>query len=301
MAAAGLFALAACSSSGGTPDQDLAGLVVAPASVDPKLDAAKAATDADVLARSMAAPHRKVIAALGAHRVRATARVDVLEGTTPVESLTTELTIDYTGSGEYHAVLDNSADYGREVFHVGGAMYLRPRYGQWHRRPPNDDGEAAQVVAEMYGELAAHYQLLARAVDVADKGALDHSGRPARRIAIALSKEPRKPAPEPLAQRKWREGIAVEAAAGEVVLDAKAAVPLHGHITGQVAFARDGRRFTMKLDVTQDVTPLATPPVFTLPPADEQVATPERPREVEERDFLLEGMAPQTRRKQEGP
>src|SRR5688572_9272175 len=111
MAAAGLIALAACSSSGGTPDQDLAGLVVAQASVEPTLDAAKAATDAEVLARSMAAPHRNVAAAVGSHRVRATAKVDVLEGTTPVESLTTELTIDYAAGGEYHAVLDNSADY----------------------------------------------------------------------------------------------------------------------------------------------------------------------------------------------
>jgi hypothetical protein len=307
--AALVVVLSACSGSGGVPDQELPGLVVAAAERDPAIDAKKAPTDPEALARAIATPHGKVAAALGAHKVIARSKVDVVEGTgavQTVESIATDVTIEMAADGTYHATLDNSADYGRETFFVrgggaadasAGTLYLRPRYGRWHQRAPNDDGEAGKIVDDLASELPGHYELLARAVDVADKGAVTEAGRPAHAIALTLAKEPRKPAAQTLSQKAWRDTAVVEAASGEVVIDDKTGAVLRAQISGQVAFARDGRRFTMKLEARHQTEPLAAAPTFALPAAEDVVATPERLREVDDRDLLLEGMAPQARRK----
>jgi hypothetical protein len=295
----GSFALlgGACSGSGGVPDQELPGLVVAAAERDPAIDAKNAPKDPEALARAIATPHGTVAAALGAHKVIARSKVDVVEGTASVESLATDVTIEMAADGTYHATLDNSADYGRETTYTGGKLYLRPRYGRWHGRAPNDDAEAAQIVDDLASELPGHYELLARAVDVADKGPVTEAGRPAHAVAVTLAKAPRKPAAQTLRQKSWRDTAVVEAASGEVVIDDKTGAVLRAQISGQVAFARDGRRFTMKLEARHQTEPLAAAPTFAPPPAEEVVATPERLREVDDRDFLLEGMAPQARRK----
>jgi hypothetical protein len=295
----------ACSGSGGVPDQDLPGLVVAAAERDPAIDAKNAPKDPEALARAIATPHGTVAAALGAHKVIARSKVDVIEGTATlqtVESITTDVTIEMAADGTYHATLDNSADYGREVTYLrradgAGRLYLRPRYGRWHERAPNDDAEAGTIVDELASELPGHYELLARAVDVADKGAVTEAGRPAHAVAVALAKEPRKPAAQTRSQKTWRDTAVVEAASGEVVIDDKTGAVLRAQISGQVAFARDGRRFTMKLEARHQTEPLAAAPTFAPPPAEDVVTTPERLREVDDRDFLLEGMAPQARKK----
>lgn len=313
LAAAGLAIAGACSGSGGVPDQELPGLVVAAAERDPAIDAAKAPKDPDALARAIATPHGTIAGALGAHKVVASSKVDVSEGARTVESLATDVTLEMAADGSYHATLDNSADYGREVYFVaggtaggtagggGGKLYLRPRYGKWHGRAPNDGAEAGHIVDELASELPGHYELLARAVDVADKGAVTEAGRPAHLVALSLAKSPRKPVAQTLAQKGWRDTAVVEAASGEVVIDDKTGAVLRAQISGQVAFARDGRRFTMKVEARHRTEPLAAAPTFALPAAEDVVATPERLREVDDRDFLLEGMAPQARRKQATP
>jgi hypothetical protein len=310
LAAAGLAIAGACSGSGGVPDQELPGLVVAAAERDPAIDAAKAPKDPDALARAIATPHGTIAAALGAHKVVASSKVDVSEGARTVESLATDVTLEMAADGSYHATLDNSADSGRETIFLaagtagggaGGTLYLRPRYGTWHERAPNDDAEASHIVDELAGELPGHYELLARAVDVADKGAVTEAGRPAHLVALTLAASPRKPVAQTLAQKAWRDTAVVEAASGEVVIDDKTGAVLRAQISGQVAFARDGRRFTMKVEARHRTEPLAAAPTVTPPAAEDVVATPERLREVDDRDFLLEGMAPQARRKQATP
>jgi hypothetical protein len=76
-------------------------------------------------------------------------------------------------------------------------------------------------------------------------------------------------------------------------------MPLAAKYTGAIGFTRDGRRFTMKLDVDAKVTTFGyagiVPPLET-----DIVATPERKREVDERDFLLKDIAPPIRRKTDG-
>ena len=55
-------------------------------------------------------------------------------------------------------------------------------------------------------------------------------------------------------QRRWRESRNVEAVAGEVALDIESGVPLSAKLTGQIAFSREGRRFTMKMALEGAVT-----------------------------------------------
>jgi hypothetical protein len=69
-------------------------------------------------------------------------------------------------------------------------------------------------------------------------------------------------------------------------------------LSGVVSFMRDGRRFAMKLSVHSEVSAIGTALAIAAPSADDVVATPERLREVDDRDFLLQGIAPPTHRKE---
>src|SRR5690606_41945222 len=86
----------------------------------------------------------------------------------------------------------------------------------------------------------------------------------------------------------------------EIVLDAASGLPLSATLRGVVGFSRDGRRFSMKVSVDGKVTAIGSPVAIEPPPADEIVATPERLREVDDRDFLLQGIAPPSRRNPDG-
>jgi hypothetical protein len=75
-----------------------------------------------------------------------------------------------------------------------------------------------------------------------------------------------------------------------VVLDDATGLPLKAHLDATVAFVRDGKRLTMKLVLDQSVAPGT---VAVAKPEDEQiVATPVRLREVDDRNMLLQGIAP---------
>jgi hypothetical protein len=91
----------------------------------------------------------------------------------------------------------------------------------------------------------------------------------------------------------------IEDVSGEVVLDAEKAVPLSVKLTGTISFMRDGRRFKMKITLDEKVTQL-TPTAIAAPAKAEVVTTPERMREVDDRDSLLQGIAPPSRKQNAG-
>jgi hypothetical protein len=294
---AGVGAIAACGASGGTPDEDLPGLVHAAKEQAPAIDVDRAAKDPEVLALAVAMPEHRVTDAIGPHTLIASSRVEVTDGGAVVDSLTDNVEL-ADGGAEFHGTDNNSADYGREVIATGNQLYLRPRYARWHVRAP-EDGEVAKLRDDFGATLAAHFDLLAPAIAVVDRGSADAGGRPARRIA--LEKAPIAHArAQSLAQRKWREGAEIVAVSGEILLDEKTGAPLHAHVEGQLVFARDGHRYTMKVTVDHDVKAIGEKPQVAPPPADETVATPERLKEVDERDLLLDGMAPPAKHKQPG-
>jgi hypothetical protein len=292
-----LALVAACGTSGGTPDEDLPGLVHAPVEAAPKIDVAQAGKDAAVLASALGMPERYVAKAIGAHTLTAKSSVTITEAGAQVEQLTDEVTLEYDATGAFHATENNSADYGREVIFVGGKLYLRPRYARWHGRPPEDDGELTRLKDDLGSTLAAHVDLIASAMSVADRGAVDQAGRPGHRIAIDRAQTPAAPPAQALRQRAWRTGATVNALSGDVILDEKTGVPLHAHLEAQVEFARDGHRFTMAIVVDHELSAIGAPHPISAPPEAEVVATPERLHEVDERDTLLDGMAPPARKK----
>jgi len=295
-----IVALASCGRSQGVADRDLGGLVVAPKVKAEPIDVAKAAKDPAELGRALAQPERAVLAALGAHTTSLSTETTVDEGDKRVEELTDHTSIELGDKDAFHATYTNSADYGREVIYTGGKLFLRPRYQRWHGRAPETPEEPADLRDSFYGAIAATWDLVAPGAELTDLGPAQIAGRSGRKIAVKLAPKPAKNPPETLSQRKWREGRAIEQLVGEVVLDADKGVPLAVKIVGTVAFSRDGRRFQMKMSVDSSVSGVGQVAAITAPADTEVVATPERLREVDDRDFLLQGIAPPLRKNPDG-
>lgn len=281
-----------CSGDGGIKDEELEGLVISPPEEPPAIDLDKATSKGDELGRAFALRHREVAKRLGAHTVKVTSRYEVKEGDQLVEQLSDETLLEVSGDGEYHAKYDNSRDYGREVIFQGGQLFLRPRYAKWHRRAPNDEHEALAIREQMYAVLGDYFDVVDHAAEVTDKGTARAADRDGRRVEIKLAPSPRKPPPERLTQRKWRETVTVQELTGDAVLDAEGAFPLEARLSAKFVFVRDGRTFTQTIEVGHAISGVGQPVALATPPAEETVTTPERSRDVDERDALLEGMAP---------
>jgi len=294
LAAAALAA--GCGRSGdGRPDDELGGLVVDRGTAGARIDVDRAAKDAGELARALALGHDQVGVLIGPHAMAGKSHMEVREGSTPVEVLDDETAIQLDGKGNYHAVLSNSKEYGREVFFVDGTMYLRPRYGKYHKRPPADEAEPARLRGEIFSTVAAHFDLLAGGVSVSDGGKTEVHGRPARKVVIATGKEKVKRS-ESLSQRKWRESAVVMEVAGEIALDEKTGAPLRATLRGTVAFQRDGRSFEMRLESSHELSAFGSVPPVVAPSDEETVADIGQRHELAERDALLQGIAPPARK-----
>ncbi|HEX4449251.1 MAG TPA: hypothetical protein VH143_00210 [Kofleriaceae bacterium] len=297
-------AIAACGRSSGVPDRDLGGLVVAPAKPG-KVDVDRAIKDPDALGAALALPEHAIDAALGPHVTTIAMATHVTENAKPVTDLDDTTTIELGDAGAYHAVYSNSADYGREVIFEPGAgsaaaqLYLRPRYQRWHQRAPETPEEAQQILDSFAEPVAATWDLVAPAVELSDRGTVTVAGRSGRKIDVKPAGSPKHPAAEPLPQRKWRETRTIDGLTGEIVLDAETGAPLSVKLSGTVSFLRDGRRFAMQVSVQSDITNIGKAAAISVPAGDDVVATPERLREVDDRDFLLQGIAPPLHKKPE--
>ena len=291
---------AACGRARGVQDQDLPGLVVEARKPEPPVDVDRATRDPAELGRALARPYRVVVAALGPHTAGVNSAVKVDEGGRQVSELSDHAQIDNATGDVFHAVYTTSADYGREAIFVDDRLYLRPRYQRWHTRDPESPDEPAELRDRYFEAIAATWDLLAPGAELTDGGPLEIAGRHGRKIAIKRTADPRDPPPEPVAQRKWRETRTVDAVAGEVVLDAERGVPLAVKLDGAVGFTRDGKHFAMKVSVDSTISGIGTAAAVAPPPASEVVSTPERRREVDDRDYLLQGIAPPLRRNTDG-
>jgi hypothetical protein len=294
------LALAACGSSEGIPDDKLGTLVIAPKEKHDPIDVARAARDPNELGRALKLPYRDVVAALGPHTYTFKSTNTVDEAGKRVSDLSDETRLELGANNAFHGTYNNSADYGREAIFEGGKLYLRPRYQRFHGRAPETPDEPAQIRDAYFDSIAATWDLIAPAAELTDQGATTIAGRPGRKIAVKQAPSPRPNPTEPLTQRKWREKRMIEGVSGEVVLDAEKGVPLAVKLAGTISFSRDGRRFTMKLTLDAQLAAVGAVAIAA-PPADQVVATPERLREVDDRDFLLQGIAPPLRKNSDTP
>ncbi len=286
----------ACGRAQGVPDQELGGLVVDTKVPDKAIDLDLAAKDPAELTRALERPYRAMVAALPPHVMITQSKTTVEEGGKVTDDLGETSTISLGDGGTFKGEYTNTADYGREVLFVGGKLYLRPRYQRWHVRAPETADEPAGLRDSFVSSIAATWDLVAPAAELTDLGPVDLAGRRGRKIAVKLSPTPAKNPAETVTQKKWRESRAIEELAGEVILDTDKGVPLSVKLTGAVGFTRDGRRFKMKLSLTSTVSAVGTAVVIAAPSDAEVVATPERLREVDDRDYLLQGVAPPIRK-----
>jgi hypothetical protein len=291
-----VLATMACGRSNGVSDEQLGNLVVAPKHADPKVDVAKAATDPAELARAMTQPYTRVLAALGPHTIAIKTSTLVDEAGKQVSDLTDETTIENGDKDTFRAVYANTADYGRETIFTGEKLFLRPRYQRWHGRAPETVGEPVEIRESFYGAVPATWDLVGYAAELTDRGVVQVAGRSGRKIEIKTSPGADKAPREALAQRKWREGRSIEALAGNVVVDADTGVVLSADLDAKIGFSRDGRSFVMKVKLQSTITNPGKAAQISAPPEGEVVATPGRMREVDDRDYLLQGIAPPIRK-----
>ena len=294
-----LAASAACGRSSGVSDEQLGNLVVEPSRADTQVDVAKAAGDPGELGRALAQPYAQVLSALGPHAITIKTQTVVDEAGKPVSDLSDETVIGNGDKGAFRAVYTNTADYGRETIFVDNKLYLRPRYQRWHGRAPESATEAVEIRESFYGAIPATWDLVGYAAELTDRGVVQVAGRSGRKIELKLDPSPSKAPREPLAQRKWREGRSIEALAGTVVLDADSGAPLSVELDAKIGFSRDGRSFVMKVKLQSAITELEAQAI-TAPAQNEVVATPGRMREVDDRDYLLQGIAPPLRKNPDG-
>ncbi len=296
VASLALWAGASCGRAQGVSDQELGGLVVETKVADKAVDLDAAGRDPAELGRALMRPYRTAIAALPAHTLTITAKTTVEEAGKVTDDLGESTTLQLGDGGAYRGEYTNTADYGREIVFVGGKLYLRPRYQRWHVRAPESADEPMQQRDGFAQEIGATWELFAPAAELTDLGPATVGGRNGKKIAVKLSPAPKANPPETMTQKKWREQRTIEELSGEIVLDAEKGVPLSVKLAGTVSFQRDGRRFKMKVSVTSEVTAIGTVVAIVAPPEGEVVATPERLREVDDRDSLLQGIAPPIRK-----
>lgn len=298
-AAAVAIAMAAasgCQSSEPTrPDESLGGLVIPLVEPPAPIDVTKAATDPAELVRALLATHSSNAEALGPHRFVAESKTELSEGTTPLETLVEHRQIQYASASKFFSQYENDAGYGREAIFVDGTLYLRPRYGKYNRRLPESAEEPPAICDENHGSLGAYADLLAPGMEITDKGESNLDGRTVRVIAVGLKKGTQTPASESLAHKQWRASRQVNDLSGEITLDVKTGAALSAKLAGTVGFSRDGKRLTMRVSIDHKLS-LQAPEEIRAPDPSECVDVFERRTEVDERDQLLDGIAPKTRK-----
>jgi len=295
-AAAVAALLSGCSTSGGRPDDQLGGLVVAEDHEEPPIDVSKVNSDRAELLRAANMPHRRVGALLGGHVFHGNSTIEVKEGDKVVQHIEETTRIEYRADGQFHARLDNDHDYGREAVFAGGTLYVRPRHSKYNKRAPTSDDEPLELRDELFGNLGAQLDLVGFAAELSGGAGAQVGGRQAREIDLALDPHPGKPSKQTLPRRKWRESIHVTALKGKLFVDAESGAPLKGELDAALTFTRDGHDFTMTLHVTHAIESVGTDPEVKAPPDDMVVVVAQAYKEADERAKLLHGIAPPARK-----
>jgi hypothetical protein len=274
-------------------------LLSTPAPHDEAIDVARAAADPDALRRALVRPHR-LGSALGAHTFKATSKLRVTESGAEVEALDVSESLELAATGAFHVLSKNSKDYGREAIFVpaaagsAGELWIRPGFGKYHHRAPAEPDEPARLLDETFATLGADFDLVAASAAVSDAGSATVAGRPGRKITLALGKP--RAHKESVPERAWRDGVTVQALAGEVVLDEATGLPLAGQLDAKLTFVREGHTYEMTLSATHAVADVGGSVAVAPPAPEDAVETPARSHDFEDREELLHGIAPPAKR-----
>ena len=272
-------------------DDNLGGLVHTPKQDIqlPKPDLV--ARDPVEFTRAMTLPHHVVSKLLGSHTLHGTSQVEVLHKEEIISELSDETRISFQSStGNYHATLHNSKSYGREAIFVDGVLYLRPRYGKYHRRKPTSSQEPVKIRQEIFSTMSAYWELLAPAAQITDVGATPTSGRTTTKVSISHAQSPGKRLQETRPERSWRNTIEIKDISGEAMLDTSTGIPISASFRGTIAYTKEERSFRMRIHVTHQLTEIGADISVSSPePAQTVTAYPPN-TEHWERQTLLENI-----------
>lgn len=292
-----MLALGCASEGEGRPDKDLGDLVLSPAQESPTIDLEKISQDHEALLAALALPHSWVSETLGAHKASGSSKVQVKEGEALAEELEDTLLLEIDGEDRFVATLDNSKDYGRHAIYDGESLYLRPRFGKYHARPPQSEEEPSTIRNQIFSGATDYLDLFRGQLEVSDKGVHTLSGRSVRQVALKLApKAHKKKMPAKLTQSLWRGSIEVQALEGLVSFDVETGVALSVELAGSIKYTRDKRRFEMIVKASRSISDIAHERAVAAPGEDLVMRIPARHRELAERDELLQGIAPPARK-----
>jgi hypothetical protein len=288
--------LTACSRDNDSSNPGLDTLLKVPENTPAELDVDKARADVDELAKVLREGHHRLSEVIGAHKVAGKALVTVSNAGNVVEELTTTIQIEVDKDFHFDARLNNSKSYGRHAIWDGESLYLRPGQGKFNKRLPNDEAEVASTQDAFFAHPWAQFELVLGHVDIAASTDELLDKRAVVTIDLALASKPRKLDEETLEHRKWRSGITVSKLSGKVHLDKETGIPLALDLSSSVGFTRDGKNFVMKLEVEQTISDIGHALTVAVPPADQIMSAPKRLPELDERELLLDGIAPPAKR-----
>ncbi len=308
------------SSSG--PTENPGGLLHAisqPTSEQPAaIDVPGASSSVAELMRALALTHQEVGELLGSHvfsatssaQVNADLRPDPTDPANPHSTalagndtpLVVEARIEYMDKAHFRTVVDNSADYGRETIYIEPHLYLKQRYGKFHRRSPTTEQEPAELRDRTFAELRDYLALVAHMLQVRDGGVDEYLGRPVRKVHLELASAVAdadssadsggQSAIAAQAQsRAWRQQLQVESLTGTIHLDNATGIALRATMEAKARSRRDKVPIYLELSVDHRIIEIGVPVEIASPPEEDWVSTPTRTAEAQERSQLLRGIA----------
>ena len=273
-----------------TDDADLGGLVVAKAKNTAAISVELASSDVTELRRALASSHQDLLRSIGAHTLQGTSRIILTKEGNILSDLSDQTSIKIDNHGNYHATVDNNQNYGRHAIFVDGTLYLRPRFGKYHRRAPASRDEPADIRNQMFSTVAAHFDLLFSHAELSPGAKVMIGSRAGQAIRIKISPTAIEHPRETLAHRKWRESISVEDVKGEVVLDYETGYPLRASVIGKISFTKEGTLFSMTLESSHEVTGIGDIPPIQAPPLEMTMSAPTITNETANEHELLDGL-----------
>lgn len=215
---------------------------------------------------------------LGAHRLKSESQLQLKDS----RVLNVESTLDFVSPTEFRAVTNNDKDLGVDYILHNDEVYVRQRYGKYHRRPVVSQEEIVNAQLRVASDFASYVHA------VADNIAIEKQGdakciAPCQQFKLSLAAE------------KVSKGILASAKiknlTGDMKADATTGMIFEGELSviGTITMQNQPSELTIK--VTHRV---GAPSVdaIEIPQKGKWVRTHKRIQDVSDRNKLLKGLAP---------
>lgn len=242
------------------------------------LDAAKLASERDLVERVFAMSAQEAAARLGPHVQKA--RVSFQwSGAGREVDLAEDRMVALGKGGDFHVRIENDEKQGMEWVKVKGVSYARSRYAKFRERR-RDRGSSEHVVASAYSTLATFRDWVHGAVRLAPAGSTTIGGRKALKYTVALGEVQPVQADERLPEVAFPKGgpdadtslrlAALEkgkpqSVTGMLVVDEATAVPLQADLKAAVLVPGENGEARLELAVRLDVEGLGKEPAIQVP------------------------------------